>query len=337
MALYRLITVASCVLHSISNKTFLAQRVKTTILLIVLSVLFFMVFNILSYELVLSCKHYWYNNLEDELKVTVNNQTVCSPQSACSRESLEWNPTSQIGTLCTSVYWVEESSLASRYKFISQINFWIHAIIFRTFPCILMLVLSCLLINIMHKANLKKKALLQQGKKSESDKQSEFNRTTTMLLIIVILFFIMEFPHGILYLICGFSQKFFYEVYSYYADLLDVIVLLNSSINFFLYCFMSAEFRRKFSETFFFRKAENQNKSDKTNGKKIPNNRLLNGTNNSDIKRNSHFGFLFKSLNKNSNNNQMANECLLANNNDTNKNVVLNELKLQTEILKEND
>lgn len=118
-----------------------------------------------------------------------------------------------------------------------------------------MLVLSCLLINIMHKANLKKKTLIQQGKKSEVDKASEFNRTTTMLLIIVILFFIMEFPHGILYLISGFWQQFFYEVYFYYAELLDVIVLLNSSINFFLYCFMSAEFRKKFTETFCFRKA----------------------------------------------------------------------------------
>ncbi len=220
-------------------------------LIMILVVMAFLFINILAYELLPDCRQYYYTQPNDLNTISSEiNQNKCLCGNQTKQKESSWNEQTGVGVICVVVYWPMESQLAQTYQYISSINFWIHAIIFRTLPCILMLVLSCLLINIMHKANLKKQALIQQGKKSEVDKASEFNRTTTMLLIIVILFFIMEFPHGILYLISGFWQQFFYEVYAYYADLLDVIVLLNSSINFFLYCFMSAEFRKKFTETF---------------------------------------------------------------------------------------
>ena len=330
LALYRLITVASCVLHTISNKTFLAQNVKSSIFIIVIAIFLCLIVNILTYELEFTCKQYWFSDIQDQFSIQIGNNVTCKECPPNEKEIIEWNYQNQIGSICANVFWITESRIANNNPIISSINFWIHAIIFRTLPCILMLVLSCLLINIMHKANIKKKSLIQQGKKNEYDKASEFNRTTTMLLIIVILFFIMEFPHGILYIICGFSQPFFYKVYSYYADFLDVIVLLNSSINFFLYCFMSAEFRRKFKETFFFVKPINTTvRSNTLNSNRLNSSKKKKFTHN----RKSVFcGFLFKNLN---NNNQKNGEFLL----DSDQTVCANKtnnLKLQ-DIVVEND
>lgn len=170
--------------------------------ILVISMFTCLIFNILTYDIGLICKQFWYTDVNDLdlIDQTSINETKCN----CTNK-IDWN--NQIGSLCTHVYWLGESRFATQYQIISSINFWIHAIIFRTLPCILMLVLSCLLINIMHKANIKKKALIQQGKKTEYEKASEFNRTTTMLLIIVILFFIMEFPHGIHFFLLNFKNK----------------------------------------------------------------------------------------------------------------------------------
>ena len=47
-----------------------------------------------------------------------------------------------------------------------------------------------------------------------------------------------------------FSNTVYYDIYDYYGEFLDILVLLNSSINFFLYCLMSSEFRKTFRQTY---------------------------------------------------------------------------------------
>ena len=147
---------------------------------------------------------------------------------------------------------MQETKIASNYPLLILTNFWILAIVFRALPCLILLILSFLLIYVMHIANKNRKKLMQQGRKTEYEKAGEFNRTTTMLLIVVVSFLLMEFPHGILYIICGISNKFFREVYVSLGDLLDLLVLINSSINFILYCCMSSQFRDKFKQIFWF-------------------------------------------------------------------------------------
>ena len=235
------------------------HSVKRSLISIVLMVFLFMIFNFLNYNVKYECKSYLLvlskeSSNQDQLNI-LSNTNLCKSHindfQFNFNSSLEIKNDQLVKELEASVLWIVRSDLATMYPIISSINFWVHAIIFRTLPCILMLIFSILLINLMYKANLNKKRLIQQDKSSESDRNSEFNRTTTMLLIIIILFFIMEFPHGILYIICGFSNDFFINVYTYLADLLDVLVLINSSVNFFLYCFMSSEFTKKFRQTFF--------------------------------------------------------------------------------------
>lgn len=69
-----------------------------------------------------------------------------------------------------------------------------------------------------------------------------------MLITLVILFVITELPQGILVLVSSVSDDFFQKVYGKLADLIDLIVLVNSSINFILYATMSQRFRETFHQ-----------------------------------------------------------------------------------------
>ena len=134
-------------------------------------------------------------------------------------------------------------------KFI-QVNYWIQSTIVKLIPCVLLTILTILLISAMRKANRRRMQLMSQGKKGESEREQETNRTTGMLLAIVALFLITELPQGILTFISIFVPSVFVDIYVPLADIFDIMALLNNSINFVLYCTMSRQFRKTFTEIF---------------------------------------------------------------------------------------
>lgn len=81
-----------------------------------------------------------------------------------------------------------------------------------------------------------------------AQRQISHNETTTRLLIaVMIVFLICEFPSGILAALCAvLGQEFFENVYQPTGILMDLLALVNSSVNFILYCFMSTQFRVTF-------------------------------------------------------------------------------------------
>ncbi|KAH7637146.1 sex peptide receptor-like [Dermatophagoides farinae] len=84
---------------------------------------------------------------------------------------------------------------------------------------------------------------------SSSSGNSE--RTTRMLIAVLIMFLVCEFPSGILALLSGILGKsFFKNVYGNFGDLMDMLALINSAVNFVLYCLMSQQFRKTFSQLF---------------------------------------------------------------------------------------
>ena len=89
-----------------------------------------------------------------------------------------------------------------------------------------------------------------QGKRDESERAREHNRTTGMLLAIVALFLLTELPQGILTLCNIFISNFYIDVYWQLGDLLYMLALVNNSINFVLYCTMSRQFRDAFRDVF---------------------------------------------------------------------------------------
>jgi hypothetical protein len=77
------------------------------------------------------------------------------------------------------------------------------------------------------------------------------DRTTKMLVAVLILFLITELPQGILGLLSIILGKcFFRTCYHLFGEFMDILALLNGSINFILYCSMSRQFRTTFALLF---------------------------------------------------------------------------------------
>jgi len=50
-------------------------------------------------------------------------------------------------------------------------------------------------------------------------------------------------PQGVLALLSGFYEHLFYAVYAPLGDVWDILVLVNSAVNFVVYCTMNRRFR----------------------------------------------------------------------------------------------
>lgn len=129
-------------------------------------------------------------------------------------------------------------------------NFWLFGVVLKVAPCVLLTVLSTLLIRAMHIADKKRRRLKSQGKRAESERASEHNRTTAMLVAVVLCFVIAEVPQGTLAFLSGVDSDIFMNVYVPLGDVWDIIVLINSAVNFILYCIMSRQFRKTFQDVF---------------------------------------------------------------------------------------
>lgn len=133
---------------------------------------------------------------------------------------------------------------------VQMVNNWVQAILIKLVPCFMLVTLTLLLLHAMHKAYRKRLKLKSQGRRAESDTHGEHNRTTGMLLAIVVLFTLTELPQGILTLMNIFVSCFPDVVYNRLGDLLDIMALINNSVNFVLYCTMSKQFRTTFAAIF---------------------------------------------------------------------------------------
>ena len=129
---------------------------------------------------------------------------------------------------------------------LNAINYWIQSLVVKLVPCLLLTIFTLVLVAAMRRARRRHAVLKQQGRRVESERAREHNRTTGMLLAVVLLFLVTELPQGVLTLCSIFSSSLFEQVYWPLGDLLDMTALINNSVNFVLYCSMSQQFRDTF-------------------------------------------------------------------------------------------
>ena len=151
----------------------------------------------------------------------------------------------------TSVYIFESWFLGTRnVKPIVLINLFLYSIVAKLVPCVLIIVYGGLLVRTLNnKLRIKRRRLSENGV-GHVQRNIDTSRTTVMLLIVIVLFLITELPQGVLILCCIFLEGFFDNVYVPLGDFMDIIALVNSGINFVLYCTMSQEFRKTFVRLF---------------------------------------------------------------------------------------
>ncbi|XP_023166664.1 sex peptide receptor-like [Drosophila hydei] len=169
-----------------------------------------------------------------------------------------------------TVYKLYHSELALHDRPLRNATFLIYSVVIKLIPCFALTVLSVRLIGALLDAKKRRKILachaandmqpIVNGKvvtptqpKSCKllEKEKQTDRTTRMLLAVLLLFLITEFPQGIMGLLNALlGDAFLMQCYLKLSDLMDILALINSSINFILYCSMSRQFRSTFTLLF---------------------------------------------------------------------------------------
>ncbi|GAB1866194.1 FMRFamide receptor [Camponotus japonicus] len=168
----------------------------------------------------------------------------------------------------TTLYFVKltETPMSNILK---DVNFWIYSVVIKLIPCLALTVLSFKLLKVLLEAKQRRKNLTTKNtaikmgngkehicekpkkKKRTTDKERQTDRTTMMLLVVLLLFLLTEMPQGILGLLSAtLGTEFFKTCYVMLGDVIDILTLINSAINFILYCTMSRQFRMTFNQLF---------------------------------------------------------------------------------------
>ncbi|XP_060657307.1 G-protein coupled receptor dmsr-1 [Drosophila nasuta] len=219
-----------------------------------------------------------YNNEMQSMVAALN----ATPSSLLQSNETQWFnvttplpqvvPTSLVARNVT-VYRLYHSDLALHNVSLRNTTFLIYSVLIKLIPCIALTILSVRLIlalleakrrrkkltnkpaaasNVNGKSVVNGKAVERPRKNSKTlEKEKQTDRTTRMLLAVLLLFLITEFPQGIMGLLnVLLGDAFLMECYLRLSDLMDVLALINSSINFILYCSMSKQFRSTFTLLF---------------------------------------------------------------------------------------
>ncbi|VDL63340.1 unnamed protein product [Nippostrongylus brasiliensis] len=131
---------------------------------------------------------------------------------------------------------------------IFHVAFWTNGILFKVVPCTLLTISIIALLKIIRDVSHRRKSLAQVMNK----KRMPRDHTTPMLVAVLSIFLIAELPQGMLH-VCNaiYSNETFYQkIYLPLGDLMDLLSLLNSAVNFLIYCAMSRKFRSVFMQTF---------------------------------------------------------------------------------------
>ncbi|XP_043281381.1 G-protein coupled receptor dmsr-1-like isoform X2 [Venturia canescens] len=179
----------------------------------------------------------------------------------------------------STLWYVDLSETMKVNSLLNLANFWMYSVVIKLIPCLALTILSLRLILALMEAKKRRKMLttatlvrtdeknidnnhsldvVTNGKKSVKkkssrllDKERQTDRTTRMLLAVLLLFLLTEFPQGVLGLLSVIlGSGFFRTCYVKLGELMDILALINSAINFILYCAMSRQFRTTFSQLF---------------------------------------------------------------------------------------
>ncbi|KAJ8915745.1 hypothetical protein NQ315_004557 [Exocentrus adspersus] len=146
-----------------------------------------------------------------------------------------------------------------------HLSIWLYGILLKFVPCVLLTVLTYKIITALLETRRRRMKLLASNNQYEEMngkhkhntiqmyKENQADRTTKMLVTVLLLFLITEIPQviiGIGAIGAIFGEMFLADCYKNLGDVMDMMALTNSAINFILYCTMSRQFRVTFREMF---------------------------------------------------------------------------------------
>ncbi|CAD5214857.1 unnamed protein product [Bursaphelenchus xylophilus] len=121
-----------------------------------------------------------------------------------------------------------------------KLNLWLTGIFLKAVPCFLLMCFTAALLRRL-RANDKKRQLLFHGE----SRRSNSDRVTYMLLLMVFVFLVTELPQGLFAILNAmFTYQFHRYVYVCFADLLDILSLINCYVCFSVYTATSSTYRQ---------------------------------------------------------------------------------------------
>ncbi|XP_023014928.1 G-protein coupled receptor dmsr-1 [Leptinotarsa decemlineata] len=161
-----------------------------------------------------------------------------------------------------TLYHISLTSNVNSDKTLLKVNFWFFAVILKLLPCAILTIISCWLIRTLFVAKKRKQVLRgydsfpltengKEPKRKGTKSERRADRTTKMLIAVLLLFLVTEFPQGLFAFFIGLKGKdLFLTCYQHYGEVMDMMALVNGSINFILYCCMNRMFRSTFGQLF---------------------------------------------------------------------------------------
>ena len=137
---------------------------------------------------------------------------------------------------------------SGKEKPIILVGMILYSCLAKIIPCVLIIIYGSLLLFTLNASRFihTKSSSDSTVTGQQSTRTIRMSRTTIMLLIVIVLILITELPQGVLILFCMYKKNFFEQIYIPLGDIMGIIALVNSGVNFVLYCTMSQEFRRRF-------------------------------------------------------------------------------------------
>ncbi|KAG6442630.1 sex peptide receptor-like [Manduca sexta] len=139
--------------------------------------------------------------------------------------------------------------------------FWIYSVFIKLIPCVVLSILSVLLILKMKSSDRRRQKLLKkstittnEGEKAQLNDEGggkrgggRTDRTTRMLVALLGLFLATELPQALFGLLTAIAPHLFQICYYAFGEVMDLMALVGSAVNFVLYCSMSRQFRSTFN------------------------------------------------------------------------------------------
>ena len=133
--------------------------------------------------------------------------------------------------------------------------YWWYIALFTFLPLVLLSIFNSLLIRSVWRANKNRQLLSNTRVLGENQKQnSEQQKVTTMLIAVVLIFILCQLPQAVLLIIKSYFNSQGIpdpaDLFRIAGNICNLLVQVNSSVNFLLYSYFSSKFRRTFRKLF---------------------------------------------------------------------------------------
>ncbi|GMS79843.1 hypothetical protein PENTCL1PPCAC_2018 [Pristionchus entomophagus] len=122
-----------------------------------------------------------------------------------------------------------------------QLALWTNGLFFKVVPCAMLTVSIIALLRIISDVAHRRRSLAQLMNKKKVPR----DHTTPMLVAVLSIFLLAELPQGVLHIgkVVFTHETFHQQIYQPLGNVMDLLSLVNSAVNFIIYCAMSRKFR----------------------------------------------------------------------------------------------